>query len=74
MSANWQLFKTIVKGKLENVNDNLIPQKEQETDGLTDLIQTTLVDAFETSCPIRNHKAGKSVPYYSYEDRRQRNI
>lgn len=33
-----------------------------------------MVKAYEAACPILKHKAGKSVPYYTSEDKKQRRV
>lgn len=50
------------------------PRTVEEIDTLADRIQNSLVTAYEKACPIRKHKAGKSVPYYTSDDRKQRTI
>lgn len=41
---------------------------------LADNLRTVLVEAYEKACPIRKHKAGNSVPYYSSDYKEQRQI
>lgn len=50
------------------------PSSHADIDVLADRVQNCLVSALEAACPIRKHKAGSSVPYYSSEDKKQRTI
>lgn len=71
-TTNWQQFTDILDTKLRDFPEITSPQNARELDILADSIQNILVEAYETACPIRKHKAGKSVPYYTSEDRNQR--
>lgn len=72
-SANWQLYSFLINKKQPNSNFK-IPANETELDEMAGNLQDLLVESYEKACPIRKHKAGNSVPYYTSEDKKQRQI
>lgn len=71
-TTNWKYFTEIIEANFNNRSDSKNPQNEEEVDKMADSIRDRLIEAYETACPIRKHKAGKSLPYYTNEDRKQR--
>lgn len=73
-STNWQVYNDLVGKNIGGIVHPRSIDNITDLDKLADSIQNLLVEAYETACPIRKHKAGTSVPYYSQEDKDQRKI
>lgn len=72
-STNWLKFSELIaKGTRVCLRRNEVPTCAVELDNLAESVQSLMVDAYEEACPCRVHKAGKSVPYYTSEDRDRR--
>lgn len=72
-SADWPLYTLLIEGSIANT-DPSEPRTDKETDALAQSVQNILVEAYEKACPVKKHKAGNSVPYYSSKERKQRKI
>lgn len=63
-TTNWKFYNDLVGKNIGNIVHSRSIDNITDLDKLADSIQTLLVEAYETACPIRKHKAGISVPYY----------
>lgn len=73
-TTNWPYYEELIKKDRSMWNDTRFPVTTKDIDKLANTVQETLLKAFEVASPIKKHKAGRSVPYYTQEDKNQRRL
>lgn len=71
-STNWPYFTKIISDTLNTDTHSSQNLSEYDLENDVLYLQLILLDAYELACPIHRHKAGNSVPYYTTEDKNQR--
>ncbi len=71
-STNWDIFLNKLVMNLDTSTLKPPISDVADLDTAANELQEAIINAYELACPLREHKAGQSLPYYATDDKRLR--